>query len=52
MATIEEVNAQLLFTNCKYSQEIKLNVEWQMNLLSKKVNTNFMDGIASIAALH
>ena len=51
-ATMEEANARLLFSSCGCTQEVKLNVEWQMAVLSKKVNMDFTDGIASLAALH
>ena len=50
--TIEEANARLLFSSCGCTQEVKLKVEWQMALLSKKVNIDFTDGIASLAALY
>ena len=41
-----------LFSSFGCTQEVKLKVEWQMALLTKKVNINFTDGIASLAALH
>ena len=53
MAVItEEVNARLLFSSCRGTQEVKLKVEWQMVFLSKKVNMDFTDGIASLAVLY
>ena len=51
-ATTEEMNVRLLFSSCGCTQEVKLKVEWQMALLSKKINMDFTDGIASLAALH
>ena len=51
-ATTDEANAPLLFSSCRCTQEVKLNVEWQMALLSKKINIDFTDGIVSLAALH
>ena len=51
-ATTEEANARLLFSSCGCSQEVKLKVEWHMAILLKKVNMDFTDGIASLAALH
>ena len=51
-ATTEEANTWLLFSSCGCTQEVKLNVERQMALLLKKVNIDFMDKIASLAALH
>ena len=51
-ATTEEANARLLFSSCGCSQEVKLKVEWQMSLLSKKVNIDFTDEIASLVALY
>lgn len=51
-AITEEVNARLLFSNCVFTQEIKLNIEWQMAVLLKKVNIDFTDRITSLAALH
>ena len=51
-AITEEANARLIFSSCGCTQEVKLKVEWQMALLSKKVNMDFTDGIASLAALH
>ena len=52
VATIEEANVQLLFSSCGCTQEIKLKIEWQMAFLLKKVNIDFADGIALLAALH
>lgn len=42
-------NAQPLFSSCECTQEVKLNIEWQMALLSKKVNMDFTDEISSFA---
>lgn len=52
VGTIKKANAWLLFNNYGSTQEIKLNVEWQMAILSKKVNINFTDRIASLATLY
>ena len=49
--TKEEANAQLLFSSCGYTQEVKLKVEWQMALVSKKVNMDFTVGIALLAIM-
>lgn len=49
---MEERNARLLFSSCRCTQEVKLKVEWQIAFLLKKVNMDFTDGIASLAALH
>ena len=51
-AIMEEANARLLFSSSRCTQEVKLKVEWQIALLSKKVNMDFTDRIASLAALH
>ena len=50
--TMKEANARLLFSSCGCTQEVKLNVKYQMALLSKKVNINFTNGIVSLAALY
>ena len=47
-----EANARLLFSTFECTQEVKLNIEWQMAILSKKINMDFTDRIASLAALH
>ena len=52
VATIEEVNKQILFGSCGCIQEIKLNIEWQMAGLLKKINVDFMDRIVLLAALY
>ena len=52
MAMVEEANAQLLFSDCRCTSEIKLNNEWQMTFLSKKVNMDFTDGITLFTTLH
>lgn len=50
--TTAEANARLLFSHCGYIQEVKLNVECQIAVLSKIVNIDFTDGIALLVALH
>ena len=51
-ATIKEANTWLLFTSCGCTQEVKLNIKWQIVGYLKKVNMNFTDRIASLATLH
>ena len=51
-ATTEEANARLLFNSCGCTQGVKLNVEWQIAPLSKKVNIDIIHGSALFAALH
>ena len=50
-ATTKKVNTRLLFSSCGCTQELKLKIEWQMAFLSKKVNIDFINEIASLAAL-
>lgn len=50
--TTEEANAWLLFSSCGCTEEVTLNIDWQMAVLSKNVNMDFTDGIASLAALY
>lgn len=52
MAIIKEVNIRLLFSSCESNQEDKLNVEWQIVVLLKKVNIDFKDKIALLVTLH
>lgn len=51
VVTMEEANIWFLLSSCKCTQEIKLNIEWQMTVLSKKINIDFMDGITLLTAL-
>ena len=51
-ATTEKTNIKLLFSSCRCTQKFELKVEWQMVFLLKKVNINFINGIALLAALH
>lgn len=49
-ATREEETIRLMFGTCACTPAIKLNSDWQMAVISRKVCV--MDGIASLAALY
>lgn len=42
----------LMFSYCGCTLEVKLNVEWPMALLAKKINLDIMDKIVMLATLY
>lgn len=50
VATREEKTVWFLLSYCAYILKVKLNMEWQIRILSKSIY--IVDGIAFIAALH
>ena len=48
----EEETMRLIFNCCKCTPEIKLNIEWQMALLAKKINIDMTDKIVTLAPLY
>ncbi len=51
-ASREEETVRLIFSCCGCTPEVKLNVEWQMALLVKKINMDMTDAMVTLAALH
>ena len=51
-ASREEETVRLMFSCCGCTPEVKLNIEWQMALLAKKVNLDMTDEMVTLAALH
>ncbi len=51
-ASREEETVWLMFSCCGCTPEIKLNIEWQMALLAKRINLDMMDGMVTLSVLH
>ena len=41
-----------MFSYCRCTLEIKLNIEWQMAFLAKKINLDIIDAMVMLATLH
>ncbi len=48
----EEETVRLMFSYCGCTPEVKLNIEWQMALLAKRINLDMTDGMVTLSALH
>ncbi len=51
-ASREEETVWLMFSCCGYIPEVKLNIEWQMAFLAKKINLDITDEMVTLSAVH
>ncbi len=51
-ASKEEETVQLMFSYCGCTLKVKLNIEWQMTLLAKRINLDMTDRMVTLSALH
>ncbi len=48
----EEETVQFMFSYYKCTPEVKLNIEWQMAFLAKKIHLDMTDKMVTLSALH
>ncbi len=52
VASREEETVRLVFSCCGWTPEVKLNIEWLMTFLAKRINLDMTNEMVTLSALH